>query len=125
MIATEFVEGETLRQRLARDTLDLNEALHIAIQIAHALAAAHKAGIIHRDIKPENVMIRPDGYVKVVDFGLAKLTEPASPMSPVEAPTKQMKTGSGMIMGTVGYISPNRHVARRSMLAQMFLISAP
>jgi Tol biopolymer transport system component len=108
MIATEYVEGETLRQRLAIDSLDLNEALHVAIQIADALSAAHKAGIIHRDIKPENIMIRPDGYVKVLDFGLAKLIEHASPMSVAEAPTKQVKTGSGMIMGTVGYMSPEQ-----------------
>ena len=108
MIATEYVEGETLRQRLGYDTLDLQAALHIAIQIADALAAAHKAGIIHRDIKPENIMIRPDGYVKVLDFGLAKLIEPASPMAAAEAPTKKVKTGSGMIMGTVGYMSPEQ-----------------
>jgi len=108
MIATEFVEGETLRQRLGYDTLDLHQALHIAIQIADALAAAHHAGIIHRDIKPENIMIRPDRYVKVLDFGLAKLIEPASPMAAAEAPTKQVKTGSGVIMGTVGYMSPEQ-----------------
>jgi serine/threonine protein kinase len=75
MIATEFVEGKTLRQRLALGALSLHEAIAVAIQIADALAAAHKAGIIHRDIKPENVMIRPDGYVKVLDFGLAKFIE--------------------------------------------------
>jgi eukaryotic-like serine/threonine-protein kinase len=108
MIATEYVEGETLRQRLGYDTLDLQAALHIAIQIADALAAAHKVGIIHRDIKPENIMIRPDGYVKVLDFGLAKLTEPESPTSGAEAPTRKVKTGSGMIMGTVGYMSPEQ-----------------
>jgi eukaryotic-like serine/threonine-protein kinase len=108
MIATEFVEGETLRQRLGYDTLDLHQSLHIAIQIADALATAHKAGIIHRDIKPENVMIRPDGYVKVLDFGLAKLIEPRSPTSISQAPTKKVKTGSGMIMGTVGYMSPEQ-----------------
>jgi Tol biopolymer transport system component len=108
MIATEFVEGETLRQRLGGGELDLDEALHVAIQIADALAAAHQAGIVHRDIKPENIMIRPDGYVKVLDFGLAKLVEPASPMSAAEASTKQVKTGSGMIMGTVGYMSPEQ-----------------
>jgi len=108
MIATEYVEGETLRQRLGYDTLDLQAALHIAIQIADALAAAHKAGIIHRDIKPENIMIRPDGYVKVLDFGLAKLIEAQSPMLAAEAPTKRVKTGSGMIMGTVGYMSPEQ-----------------
>ena len=108
MIATEFVEGETLRQRLIAGGLSLDEALYVAIHVADALAAAHKAGIIHRDIKPENIMIRPDGYVKVLDFGLAKLTEPTSPMSAAEAPTKQVRTGSGMIMGTVGYMSPEQ-----------------
>src|SRR6266498_4398130 len=108
MIATEFVEGETLRQSLvAAGGLSLDAVLHVAIQIADALCAAHQAGIIHRDIKPENIMIRPDGYVKVLDFGLAKLIEPGSPMSVAEAPTK-VKTGSGMIMGTVGYMSPEQ-----------------
>src|SRR6266511_2700312 len=108
MIATEFVEGETLRQRLGGGEIDLDEALHVAIQIADALAAAHQAGIFHRDIKPEDIMIRPDGYVKVLDFGLAKLVENASPMSAAEALTKPVKTGSGMIMGTVGYMSPEQ-----------------
>src|SRR5437016_1199195 len=74
VIASEFVKGETLRNRLAHDGLAVQAALRVAIQIADALAAAHQAGIIHRDIKPENIMIRPDGYVKVLDFGLAKLT---------------------------------------------------
>jgi serine/threonine protein kinase/dipeptidyl aminopeptidase/acylaminoacyl peptidase len=77
-IATEFVEGSTLRRRLNASKLTINEALDIAIQVVSALAAAHAAGIVHRDIKPENIMIRPDGYVKVLDFGLAKLTEKAA-----------------------------------------------
>ncbi len=107
-IATEFVEGETLRQRLARSSLSLNEALNIAIQIADALAAAHKAGIVHRDIKPENVMLRPDGYVKILDFGLAKLSELTNGTAAAEAPTMQVRTGSGLVLGTAGYMSPEQ-----------------
>jgi len=108
VIATEFVEGETLRQRLLHIALTLNQSLHIAIQIADALAAAHQAGIIHRDIKPENIMLRPDGYVKVLDFGLAKLAEQTPSVVAAEAPTKQVRTGSGMIIGTAGYMSPEQ-----------------
>src|ERR1051326_2122493 len=105
VIATEFVEGETLRQRLSDSKLELSEALNIAIQVADALAAAHKAGIVHRDIKPENIMIRQDGYVKVLDFGLAKLSEEVPSISADEAPTRQVRTGSGVIIGTAGYMS--------------------
>src|SRR5215470_8847921 len=74
-IATEYIEGRTLRQRMADGKMDLAEALDLARQIASALSAAHQAGIAHRDIKPENIMLRPDGYLKVLDFGLAKLAE--------------------------------------------------
>ena len=73
-IATELVDGETLRQRMAKGRLKLPDVMDIAVQIGGALSAAHAAGIVHRDIKPENVMVRPDGIVKVLDFGLAKLT---------------------------------------------------
>src|SRR5689334_18360307 len=108
VIATEFVEGETLRHRLSRAPLALSETLNISMQIADALAAAHKAGIIHRDIKPENIMLRPDGYVKVLDFGLAKLSEQATPAVAAEAPTIQVRTGSGIVIGTAGYMSPEQ-----------------
>src|SRR5262249_19891907 len=107
-IATEFVDGETLRQRLKRSPpMRLREALDIAIQIASALAAAHKAGIVHRDIKPENVMLRPDGYVKVLDFGLAKLTEQRDHTLPALA-TEASDFSSGLVMGTVKYMSPEQ-----------------
>jgi serine/threonine protein kinase/Tol biopolymer transport system component len=108
IIATEYVEGETLRLRLRRAPLTLSETLNIAIQITDALSAAHKAGIIHRDIKPENIMLRPDGYVKVLDFGLAKLSEESSPAVAAEAPTIQVRTGSGIVIGTAGYMSPEQ-----------------
>src|SRR5438094_3587513 len=74
-IASELIEGETLRQRLVRGGMEVGEAVDVAIQVASALAAAHESGIVHRDIKPENIMLRPDGYVKVLDFGIAKLAE--------------------------------------------------
>ncbi|HKY42636.1 MAG TPA: protein kinase [Pyrinomonadaceae bacterium] len=108
VMATEFVDGETLRHRLSLGALPINEVLSISIQIAEALSAAHKAGIIHRDIKPDNIMIRPDGYVKVLDFGLAKLSEPDSAQFFSEASTQKIKTGSGVVIGTVGYMSPEQ-----------------
>src|SRR6266702_1206401 len=74
-IASELIEGETLCQRLTRGRMEVGEAIDVAIQVASALAAAHDTGIVHRDIKPENIMLRPDGYVKVLDFGIAKLAE--------------------------------------------------
>ncbi|HUK89828.1 MAG TPA: protein kinase, partial [Blastocatellia bacterium] len=108
-IATEYVEGETLRQRIARGRIALREALDIACQIAGALAAAHAAGIVHRDIKPENIMIRPDGLAKVLDFGLAKLTAPQPfGRAAEESEAMSVHTDSGILMGTVGYMSPEQ-----------------
>jgi serine/threonine protein kinase len=96
-IATEFIEGETLRQRLTEGRMEFSEALDISRQVASALSAAHAAGIVHRDIKPENIMIRRDGFVKVLDFGLVKLTEERAADS--EAPTL-VNTAAGVVMGT-------------------------
>jgi serine/threonine protein kinase/Tol biopolymer transport system component len=111
-IVTEYVEGETLRQRmesLPQRRMKPLEAIEIAMQIAAALSAAHDAGITHRDIKPENVMIRRDGIVKVLDFGLAKLTESASPVIDSQASTVARNiTGAGVVMGTPRYMSPEQ-----------------
>jgi eukaryotic-like serine/threonine-protein kinase len=106
-IATEFIDGATLRRRIGE--MKLGEILEVAIETTSALAAAHEAGIIHRDIKPENIMIRRDGYVKVLDFGLAKLTEPRGATTDPEAPTKAMvNTGAGTVIGTANYMSPEQ-----------------
>jgi len=110
-IATEFIEGQTLRRRLQKSRLNLSEALDISIQVAAALNAAHAVGIVHRDIKPENIMLRTDGFVKVVDFGLAKLTErtPDESSSQSEAPTMlHFDTEPGTVMGTTRYMSPEQ-----------------
>ncbi|MEO6726436.1 MAG: protein kinase [Blastocatellia bacterium] len=108
-IALEFVPGSTLRFSLKSSGMDLREALEISIQIISALQAAHEAGITHRDIKPENIMIRPDGYVKVLDFGLAKLTEKTDGKVDIEAETRiHAQTEPGTVMGTVTYMSPEQ-----------------
>lgn len=105
-IATEFVDGQTLRERLSDGPLELDEALEIALGVTNALVASHAAGIVHRDIKPENIMIRRDGYVKVLDFGLAKLTE--GPDVRVNSNISRIHTDPGTFMGTVGYLSPEQ-----------------
>src|SRR5438034_11601796 len=106
-IAAEFIDGVTLRKRLSGAPMDFPEILDIAIQVAEALEEAHAAGIIHRDIKPENIMIRRNGHVKVLDFGLAKLTE--SSLSEVETDTEAVtraavQTDPGVVMGTLQYL---------------------
>jgi len=108
-IATEFIEGESLRQRIKRGPMDVPEVLDIGIQIASALAAAHEAGIVHRDVKPENIMLRKDRLVKVLDFGLAKLVKQAAPGVDREGVTKALlKTTPGVVMGTMTYMSPEQ-----------------
>jgi predicted ATPase/class 3 adenylate cyclase len=112
-IATEYVEGETLRERLRRGELPLAEALDIAVQVAAALAAAHAARVIHRDIKPENLIVRNDGYVKVLDFGLAKLARPARAHAAAEVDFDSLggafvDTSPGVVMGTVSYMPPEQ-----------------
>ncbi len=113
-IATEYIEGETLRQCLWQDPLKLDEALGVAIQVAMALEAAHAEGIVHRDIKPENIMLRQDRFVrdrivKVLDFGLAKLTDREAGGADPEAVTIPItETNPGIIMGTTGYMSPEQ-----------------
>ncbi len=108
-IASELIEGEVLRQRLVRGQMQLSEAVDVAIQVARALAAAHETSIVHRDIKPENIMLRPDGYVKVLDFGIAKLAEQEMPMTiPTDEALLLVETNLGSILGTVCYMSPEQ-----------------
>src|SRR6266436_6906120 len=118
-IASELIEGETLRQRQVRGGMQLSEAVDVAIQVASALATAHEAGIVHRDIKPENIMLRPDGYVKVLDFGIAKLAEQELPATmPRDEALLLVGTNLGSILGTVRYMSPEQacggHVDKRT-----------
>src|SRR6266480_4424577 len=108
-IASELIEGETLRRRLTRGPMQQSEAVDVAIQVASALVAAHNAGIVHRDIKPENIMLRPDGYVKVLDFGIAKLAEQEVPVTtPRDEALLLVETNLGSILGTVRYMSPEQ-----------------
>ena len=106
-IATEYIEGETLRQQISRAPLTLCQSLDVAVQVSSAIAAAHQAGIIHRDIKPENIMVRSDGYVKVLDFGLAKLAETKT-VDTMAVTRPKFETESGVVMGTVSYMSPEQ-----------------
>ena len=111
-LVMELVEGEDLAQRIARGAIPVDEALPIAKQIADALEAAHEQGIIHRDLKPANIKVRPDGTVKVLDFGLAKAMEPTGVAAPSvsQSPTitTPAMTQAGMILGTAAYMSPEQ-----------------
>ena len=111
-IVSEFVEGRTLRKCIRHADLSLNQILDVVIQVASALEAAHAAGIIHRDIKPENIMLRPDGYVKVLDFGLAKLSESGSSSDEADpdstVASSDFQTRTGVLLGTVNYMSPEQ-----------------
>jgi eukaryotic-like serine/threonine-protein kinase len=110
-IATEYIDGQTLRRQITESPLEVKEILDISVQVASALEEAHSAGIIHRDIKPDNIMIRRNGYVKVLDFGLAKLTEETRDRNPSdgEASTRVLvHTDAGVVMGTSHYMSPEQ-----------------
>ncbi|HEV8482786.1 MAG TPA: serine/threonine-protein kinase [Blastocatellia bacterium] len=106
-IATELIEGCTLRDRMAAG-MTLKEVLDVAIQVAGALAAAHAAGVVHRDIKPENIMLRPDGYLKVLDFGLAKFVDKERDAVEEQASGGKFRTAKGLVLGTVGYLAPEQ-----------------
>jgi serine/threonine protein kinase len=115
-IAMEYVEGETLRQKIKSRALHVKETLDIAIQIAEGLAKAHEAGIIHRDLKPENLMIRRDGYAKILDFGLAKLVARRDRKFAADSAEKtllRVETESGTLLGTVNYMSPEQLLGQR------------
>jgi non-specific serine/threonine protein kinase len=104
-LVTEFIEGETLRHRLQQGPLAMRDVVDAGVQLASALAAAHARGLVHRDIKPENIMLRPDGYAKVLDFGLAKLAAAAGAADPAHP---ESRTQPGMVIGTPQYMSPEQ-----------------
>ena len=107
-IVTELLEGETLRARLGPGALSPRKAIDYAVQIAKGLAAAHEKGIVHRDLKPENLFVTRDGRIKILDFGLAKLTQPGEKGEKSEAPTATAGTEPGVVLGTMGYMSPEQ-----------------
>src|SRR5207245_226525 len=104
----ERLEGETMRQRTSGTALAQRRAIDYALQMAHGLAAAHEKGIVHRDLKPDNVFITKDGRVKILDFGVAKLTQPDGGQSQTDIPTRRVDTDPGVVIGTVGYMSPEQ-----------------
>src|SRR3989475_12254716 len=111
-IAMELVEGKTLRELLTSGLLPIRKAIEIAVQVAEGLAKAHEAGIAHRDLKPENLMVSHDGFVKILDFGLAKLASPSGELSDM-CTISASQTRPGLVLGTVGYMSPEQAGGRR------------
>ena len=107
-VVSELLEGETLRKRIGGNPLAQRRAIDYALQIANGLAAAHEKGIIHRDLKPDNIFVTNDGRVKILDFGLAKLTQLDGNQSQTDVPTRRVDTDPGVVMGTVGYMSPEQ-----------------
>jgi eukaryotic-like serine/threonine-protein kinase len=108
-IVSELLEGETLRERMGGTAQPQRKAIEYALQVAHGLAAAHDQGIVHRDLKPENIFITRDGRLKILDFGLAKLTAASDgSQSQTEVPTRRVNTDPGVVMGTIGYMSPEQ-----------------
>src|SRR5438067_289574 len=106
-VVSELLEGETLRERLAGGALPVRKAIEYGIQIAHGLAAAHEKGIVHRDLKPENIFLTSDGHAKILDFGLAKLTQSEGAIGGMSnMPTTPVHTQNGMVLGTLGYMAP-------------------
>ena len=112
-IVMELVAGETLEQKLQRGPLRLRDALHYSVQIADALSAAHRAGVIHRDLKPANIMVSEDGHVKILDFGLAKLIEPPAPSEDQATFTQHVQSETGVVVGTAAYMSPEQAEGRK------------
>src|SRR5712691_1807699 len=107
-VVSELLEGETLRERMGGTAQPQRKAIDYALQIAHGLAAAHEKGIVHRDLKPDNIFITKDGRVKILDFGVAKLTQAEGSQSQTDIPTRRVDTDPGVVMGTVGYMSPEQ-----------------
>src|SRR5438128_668388 len=107
-VVSELLEGETLRQRMGGTAQPQRKAIDYSLQIAHGLAAAHEKGIVHRDLKPDNIFITKDGRVKILDFGIAKLTKADGSQSQTDIPTRRVNTDPGIVMGTVGYMSPEQ-----------------
>jgi eukaryotic-like serine/threonine-protein kinase len=107
-VVSELLEGETLRNRIGGTPIGQRRAIDYALQIAKGLAAAHEKGIIHRDLKPDNIFITNDGRVKILDFGLAKLTQLDGNQSQTDIPTRRVDTDPGVVMGTAGYMSPEQ-----------------